>query len=75
MVGVAITGGGEALRALSDGEVTPPTHRESDELGSGVVDVTDYDRNALADAFAGRDVLVHSRRTPRPPPSGTPSGA
>lgn len=69
MVRVAVTGaagrvGRQALRALEDEEVTPVTHRERDDVDGVVADVTDYD--ALRDAIAGRDVLVHLAADPSP---------
>lgn len=59
---IAVTGaagnvGEVALEALADHDVTPITHREHDGLDSVTLDVTDPD--ALTDAVADHDVVVH----------------
>jgi len=70
MAKVALTGaagnvGREALAALRDAghEVTPITHRERD-IDSIVLDVTDAD--ALTEALAGQDAVVHLAGNPSP---------
>jgi L-arabinose 1-dehydrogenase [NAD(P)+] len=61
---VAITGAGgtvgrEAVEALSEHEVTPVTHNESE-----VADVTDLDR--VVEVLSGRDAVVHLAANPSP---------
>jgi L-arabinose 1-dehydrogenase [NAD(P)+] len=69
MATVAVTGaagrvGRVTLAALSDEHtVTPITHRERD-LDSIVLDITD--RDAVQDAFAGQDMVIHLAGNPSP---------
>jgi L-arabinose 1-dehydrogenase [NAD(P)+] len=69
MARVAVTGaagniGRVTIEALADDhEVTPITHRERD-LDSIILDITD--REAVADAFAGQDVVIHLAGNPSP---------
>ena len=70
MVRVAVTGaagdvGREALAGLQDAhDVTPITHREREGIEGVILDVED--REALDDAFAGHDVVVHLAANPDP---------
>ena len=70
MARVAVTGaagdvGREALAALDDAhDVTPITHRDRDGIEGVILDVRD--REALDDAFAGHDVVVHLAANPDP---------
>ena len=62
MARIALTGAGgnvgrEILGAFGDHEVVPFTHSEHDDLDSELLDVTNPE--AVADALAGFDVVVH----------------
>ncbi len=71
MARIAITGadgnvGRQALAAFdgTDHEITPITHSETEDLDGVVLDVTDYD--ALLEALAGHDIVVHLAANPSP---------
>ncbi len=62
MARIALTGaagnvGQELLNGFEGHDVTPFTHSEHDDVDSELLDVTDAD--AVADALAGSDVVVH----------------
>lgn len=66
---VAITGangnvGHQAVEALSDHDVTPITHSETEEMDSEIADVTDAER--VSEVLSGHDAVVHLAANPDP---------
>lgn len=66
---VAITGadgnvGRQALEALSDHDVTPLIHSETEDIDSEILDVTDAER--VDETLAGHDAVVHLAANPEP---------
>lgn len=64
VTGAAGSVGREALRALSDHDVTAVTHHEEPDVDGVVVDIED--RAAVSDAIAGHDAVVHLAANPNP---------
>jgi L-arabinose 1-dehydrogenase [NAD(P)+] len=66
---IAVTGaagsvGRQALAALDDHDVTPLVHREHDDIDGTVVEIAD--RDAVREAVAGHDAVVHLAADPSP---------
>jgi len=64
VTGAAGSVGREAMRALSDHDVTAVTHHEEPDLDSEVLDIED--REAVSDVIAGHDAVVHLAANPDP---------